>query len=264
MGSGSLDALTASTNPNVAIGGGALGAMTHGDGGNTACGYRTLEALTTGSGNTAVGLTTALALTTATNTTLLGVSAGAAITTGGDNNCMGNASGVEITTGANNVCLGTSSGTTNNPGGAITTGSNQIAIGNASSANAHIQIDWTVASDKRDKTDVTPLDMGLDFINKLEPVTYKWDKRAKYEEGNTPDGTHKESWTDVGFLAQDVEEIEAEFGHKINDETNLTTYMSEDKDSYGLTYAKFVPMLVKAVQELSAEVEELKIKLGDK
>ena len=264
MGSGSLDALTASTNPNVAIGGGALGAMTHGDGGNTACGYRTLEALTTGSGNTAVGLTTALAITTATNNTLLGLSAGQAVTTGGDNNCMGNASGVEITTGANNVCLGTSSGTTNNPGGAITTGSNQIAIGNASSANAHIQIDWTVASDKRDKTDVTPLDMGLDFINKLEPVTYKWDKRAKYEEGNTPDGTHKESWTDVGFLAQDVEEIEAEFGHKIDDETNLTTYASEDKDSYGLTYAKFVPMLVKAVQELSAEVEELKIRVGDK
>jgi hypothetical protein len=264
IGDGSLGALTASTNPNVAVGGNALTTMTDGDGGNTACGYRTLEALTTGSGNTALGLTTALAITTATNNTLLGLSAGQAVTTGGDNNCMGNASGVEITTGANNVCLGTSSGTTNNPGGAITTGSNQIAIGNASSANAHIQIDWTVASDKRDKTDVTPLDMGLDFINKLEPVTYKWDKRAKYEEGNTPDGTHKESWTDVGFLAQDVEEIEAEFGHKINDETNLTTYMSEDKDSYGLTYAKFVPMLVKAVQELSTEVEELKIKLGDK
>ena len=103
--------------------------------------------------------------------------------------------------------------------------------------------------------------MGLGFINKLEPVTYKWDKRAKYEEGENPDGTHKESWTDVGFLAQDVEKIEAEFGHKIEDETNLTTYMSEDESSYGLTYAKFVPMLVKSVQELSTQVDELKSEL---
>ena len=264
VGTSSLDALTASTVPNVAVGSGALTTMTSGDGGNVACGYRTLEALTTGSGNSGLGYGAALAVTTATNNTLLGLSAGQGVTTGGDNNCMGNASGVQITTGGNNLCLGTSSGTANNPGGAIITGSNQIAIGNASSSNAHIQIDWTVASDKRDKTDVTPLDMGLGFINKLEPVTYKWDKRAKYEEGNTPDGTHKESWTDVGFLAQDVEEIEAEYGHKIDDETNLTTYTSEDKNAYGLTYAKFVPMLVKAVQELSAEVEELKIRLGDK
>ena len=103
--------------------------------------------------------------------------------------------------------------------------------------------------------------MGLSFINKLEPVTYKWDKRVKYKEGENPDGTHKESWTDVGFLAQDVEKIEAEFGHQIKDETNLTTHMSEDESSYGLTYAKFVPMLVKAVQELSTQVDELKSEL---
>ena len=62
-------------------------------------------------------------------------------------------------------------------------------------------------------------------------------------------------------LAQDVEKIEAEFGHKIEDKTNLTTYMSEDKDAYGLTYAKFVPMLVKSIQELSTQVDKLKSEL---
>jgi hypothetical protein len=40
--------------------------------------------------------------------------------------------------------------------------------------------------------------------------------------------------------------------------------MSEDKDSYGLTYNKFTPMLVKAIQELSAKVEELETKLNNK
>ena len=45
---------------------------------------------------------------------------------------------------------------------------------------AHIQVDWTVASDARDKTDFTALDLGLDFVKDLQPVTYKWDKRSKY------------------------------------------------------------------------------------
>jgi hypothetical protein len=37
--------------------------------------------------------------------------------------------------------------------------------------------------------------------------------------------------------------------------------MSEDESRYGLTYAKFVPMLVKSVQELSTQVDELKQEL---
>jgi hypothetical protein len=132
-------------------------------------------------------------------------------------------------------------------------------------------VDWTIASDKRDKTDVEPVKMGLEFINQLEPVTYRWDKRAKYIDKLDPtvdlnkvttDGTHKENWLDVGFLAQDVEALEAKYGYLIEDETNLTTNLSEDGKQYGLTYNKFTPMLVKAVQELSAKVEELENKLN--
>ena len=54
-----------------------------------------------------------------------------------------------------------------------------------------------------------------------------------------------------------VEELEAQYGYKMEDETNLTTHLSEDGKQYGLTYNKFTPMLVKAVQELSAKVEAL-------
>ena len=73
-----------------------------------------------------------------------------------------------------------------------------------------------------------------------------------------PDGTHKEDWKDVGFLAQDVEKLEEEYGHKMSDKSNLTTTLSTDGKQYGLTYAKFVPILTKAIQELSAEIEILK------
>ena len=33
--------------------------------------------------------------------------------------------------------------------------------------------------------------------------------------------------------------------------------MSEDKDAYGLTYAKFIPMLVKALQEADDKIDAL-------
>jgi hypothetical protein len=246
---------------NIAIGEAALTTLTTSLYPNIAIGVNALYSMATGYQNIAIGYTAGQSAT-GVGVTLVGDSAGFSVTSGNSNTCFGVAAGYNITTGTNNLCLGPSSGQSNQPTTVITTQSHQIVVGNADHTNAHIQIDWTVASDKRDKTDVTPLDMGLSFINKLEPVTYKWDKRVKYEEGKTPDGTHKESWTDVGFLAQDVEKIEAEFGHKIEDETNLTTHMGEDGSAYGLTYAKFVPMLVKSVQELSTQVDELKQELA--
>jgi len=38
----------------------------------------------------------------------------------------------------------------------------------------------------------------------------------------------------------------------------LISSLSNDGKMYGLKYNKFVPMLVNAVQELSAEIEKLK------
>jgi len=160
---------------------------------------------------------------------------------------------------------------TRRPGGAQASASNNIGLGDENVTSAHIQVDWTVASDERDKTDFTALDLGLDFVKALAPVTYKWDKRSKYGDktaddydldAQTPDGTHKEDWLDVGFRAQDVEDLEISAGYKIADKTNLTTSITEDGTQMGLQYSKFVPILVKAVQELSAEVDALKAKLS--
>ena len=106
--------------------------------------------------------------------------------------------------------------------------------------------------------------MGLDFVNKLEPVTYRWDKRSKYSDDQSvsPDGTHKEERLDMGFLAQDVEKLEEQYGYKADDKTNLTTTISGDEKMYGLKYSKFVPILVNAVQELSAQVDKLTAELS--
>jgi len=231
---------------------------------NTALGYEAGKILSTGVSNTMIGARAADAQTTGNGSTAIGTDAmGGGTITGNYNVALGQGSGFAVSSGANNIFLGTDAGRTGNPGGNITTDSNHICLGHASITSANVQVAWSIASDKRDKTDVTPMEMGLDFVNKLEPVTYRWDKRSKYvEQGKDfkdliTDGTHKEDWLDTGFLAQDVEKLESEYGYNIADKTNLTTTLSNDGNQYGLIYSKFVPMLVKSVQELSAKVEEL-------
>ena len=178
-----------------------------------------------------------------------------------------------MTSGANNLFLGHDAGRTGSPGGSWTTQSNVMVLGDENITNAYIQVDWTVSSDQRDKTDFTALDLGLDFVKDLKPVTYKWDKRSKYGDktaddydlnAQSPDGTHKEDWLDIGFKAQEVEALEIAAGYKVADKKNLTGSYGSDGKQLGLQYSKFVPILVKAVQELSAKVEELEDKLNNK
>ena len=179
---------------------------------------------------------------------------------------MGINAGYGLTTGDNNLFLGKDAGRTGSPGGNITTGDNEIVLGDENISEAHIQVDWTVASDARDKTDFTTLDLGLDFVKALKPVTYKWDKRSKYGDkeaddydlaAQTPDGTHKEDRLDIGFKAQEVEALEIAAGYTKNNKTNLVSSHTQDGTQMGLQYTKFVPILVKAIQEQQALIQSL-------
>ena len=244
----------------------------------------------TGDENTFVGGYASGNVTSGSDNVSVGRSAGQDLTSGDKNTSVGNGAGQQITTGSNNLFLGVDAGRTGSPGGAQTTGSNEIFLGDENITAANIQVDWTVASDQRDKTDFSALDIGLDFVNALKPYTFKWDKRVKYvnREGKngigtksiengistedkwedavdldtiTSDGTHKEDWLDVGFKAQDVETLEKAAGYKIADKTNLTTTLTNDGKQYGIKYNKFVPILVKALQELSAKNDALEARI---
>ena len=100
----------------------------------------------------------------------------------------------------------------------------------------------------------------------LNPVTYKWDERSNYGDkeaddwvlsDQAPDGTHKKDWLDVGFKAQEVEALEIAAGYNKSSKTNLTVSLSPDGEQYGMKYSKFIPILVKAMQEQNALIEAL-------
>ena len=130
------------------------------------------------------------------------------------------------------------------------------------------KVSLTATSDERDKTDFTALDLGLNFVKALKPYTFKWDERSKYVDWEknpdtdlntiTNDGTHKGDQLEIGFKAQEVEALEKAAGYDKDNKTNLTVSLLGDGKSYGMKYEKLVPILVKAIQELEAEVQALK------
>ena len=122
-----------------------------------------------------------------------------------------------------------------------------------------IKADWTVASDKRDKTDIEDLSdaAGLNFINQLRPVTYVWDNRSNYyphthEKYGERDHSKKDKRVHTGFISQEVKALEQSIGW--NDDHIVNT---ENDKSWKLKYSAVIPSLTKAVQELSATVTTL-------
>jgi hypothetical protein len=256
------------TSYNVAVGFESMYNLSTGTS-NTALGYQAGNGITTGTSNVAIGQGTLNATTSGGSNTAVGHNA-LFNCTGSDNTTMGKNAGENITSGSNNLCLGHDAGITGSPGGNITGANNTIVLGDENIQGLNAQVSLSVASDQRDKTDFTALDIGLDFVNKLTPYTYKWDKRSKYGDktandydlnAQTPDGTHKEDWLDIGFKAQEVEALEVAEGYKKEDKTNLLITMTEDEKQYGMRYKKFVPILVKAIQELSAKNDALEARI---
>jgi len=215
-------------------------------GSNVAIGYASLNNGITVSDNVAVGNT---ALYTCTNdgNTGVGHSAGNSITSGAVNTCIGYSSGVSLTTGLNNVCIGYSSGTSS------ASVSNTVTLGNASIATLRCAVtSITAISDARDKKDIVDIPIGLSFIEKLRPVSFKWAMRNLYED---PKFTGKQDIPEFGFIAQDLQSVQEETGVTV---PNLV--MDDNPDRIEAAPSSLLPILIKAVQELAARVQELEAK----
>ena len=149
-------------------------------------------------------------------------------------------------------------------------------------------------SDQRGKTNITPCDLGLDFINSLHPVSYvrkvgyATTERVVVGEEEVPEhydidnnlipATTKPKYEDVavpvpgvrthyGLIAQDVALAVQAAGVKDFGGYVVGDAMTLPKDNpvdapQGLNYSEFVAPLIKAVQELSARVKVLEAQLA--
>jgi hypothetical protein len=132
---------------------------------------------------------------------------------------------------------------------------------------------YTIVSDGRFKDDVKDSDVsGLDFINKLHPVTYNFNyKRFDDFTRNNDNTAASKKVSDVyekeleqkskqrqdGFIAQEVAKVCAD-----NKIVFSGLYIPQNsKDNYALDYSRFVVPLVKAVQELSKMNDEKDVRL---
>ena len=110
----------------------------------------------------------------------------------------------------------------------------------------------SLPSDRNYKKDITNLTLGLDLVNKLQPVSYHY----KFDADSDP--------VMYGLIAQDVETALNDAGVAQN-KASILQYeeKNDEKDSdYSLDYIKFTPILINAVKELSAEIESLKSEIA--
>lgn len=110
-------------------------------------------------------------------------------------------------------------------------------------------------SDQRLKTDVAPSPLGLNFINNLNPVKYKFiEGGTEIVEGDIV--SIPGSRTHYGLIAQEVKEVLDAAG--VGDFAGWVKMdMSQEDSMQGLRYDQFVAPLIKAVQELTARVKDL-------
>ena len=281
------------SNYNVAVGSNTLGSISgfH----NTALGYNSMCSVAGGGtwgynvavggctmasldnanvyNNTVVGYCAGFAMTTAWNNTYVGRSAGGANTNGCANTAVGSAVLFNMTTGACNVAFGYSAGCTLTIGSrnvllgsfagcTLTTGDCNNIIGfqatsSSASATGETTIQsggtiarfsdsgpgasWAFSSDVRLKKDIEDHPLGLAFVKEIQPRVYSWLSSGK---------------RGSGFVAQELDAVVS----KYNAEEFAGIVNKDDPDMYLVAQAQLIPILVNAIKELAAEVEQLKNK----
>lgn len=234
---------------------------------NTFVGDGAGKSNTTGSFNAFFG-TNAGGTSTGGNNVFLGALAGELNTSGSQNTFVGGFSGRNNGTANGNTFVGYNVQSFNGSAGnsaafganSVALNSNETVIGNVAMLSIYGYSNFAVASDERFKTNVQENVVGLDFILKLRPVTYRYkaqqlnqliQPQTSSTKRNAKDASYnralleKSKITYTGFLAQEVATIAEE------NDFNFSGIISPKhaNDHYKLRYASFVVPLVKATQE---------------
>jgi len=157
--------------------------------------------------------------------------------TGQKNTGFGWKAGDSITTGSNLTCIGYDAEPT------AVDATNEFTLGDANVATLRCNTQSISAlSDIRDKTNINKLDVGINFIKELNPVTFDWNRR---------DGT-MQGKKGAGFIAQELDDLQNKY--KAGD--TLDIVLKTNPEKLEAAQGKLIPVLVKAVQELTQKVED--------
>lgn len=105
--------------------------------------------------------------------------------------------------------------------------------------------DW---SDARLKENIKPLENNLEKIKLLRGVSYNMKKEFyNISDQEMLAKAMRDSKTDFGFLAQEINEVYPE----VVSLDSATNY-------YSVNYVKLIPVLIEAIKEQQAQIEELK------
>ena len=192
--------------------------------------------------------------------------------TSDSNTALGAKAGEAITNFINTTCLGYGTAVTN---------SNQVQLGDGATIPYAYQA-LSLRSDLRDKTEVRDTVLGLDFINELRPVDYKWDMREDYKtemptqgelsdedfkiamdewlefvklDNLTHDGTHTRTRYHHGLIAQEVQDVIEASGVDFGGFQDHSVNGGQDVMSIG--YTELIAPMIKAIQELTARINVL-------
>ena len=239
----------AASHNNVGVGRDALGGALNGSQNNVAVGRKAGHAVTEGDNNTFIGAESGghdVNITTGDYNTFLGT-----LTDGSGADAQ-----AQIAIGYNVSCTGNSTATLGNSGNTIS-----IALDTSTTT-------WSAASDERYKENIKESTAGLSFLNDLKPVTFNWKKEKDvpvdmpdYKEGSdNPVKGSEYGKTLHGFIAQEVKtaidnhsEIKEGFG----------MWREYDNGVQALAPGDLVPMLVKAVQEVSEQNKVLEKRIEE-
>ncbi|MDH3929683.1 MAG: tail fiber domain-containing protein, partial [Deltaproteobacteria bacterium] len=228
---------------NVAVGPCALGATT---------------GIVTGNCNIAIGEATAWKNTSGANNIAMGFVALGCNCTGSDNIAIGNTAGrftgtgtTQMTAPTKSIFIGCDAGggggasTTNEMAigtGTVGCGANTVMLGNASITVVCSNGTFSTVSDRRDKTCICDIELGLAFIGDLKPKTFNMVTDRNDPEGSISCKRH-------GFIAQDVLALEGD---------DNVIIRKDNPERLGYTGEHIIPILVKGMQEQQAIIEELK------
>lgn len=240
-------------------------------GGDTAIGYAAMYSNSTGTNNVAVGGYALRSNTVGNRSTAIGYYA-LNVSTAGNNTAVGALAAYSTTLGVQNTSLGSNAGRGNTTGSNVTcigyyatpstaTVSNQITLGNTSVSVLRCNAtSITALSDIRDKSNVEDIPVGLDYIKALRPVMFDWNRRPFItEDGNEIINEVFIGRKDFGFIAQELDTVQETFGYE-----EYTRLVHKDNpDMLEADPMKTYPILIKAVQELAAQLAELQSRVGN-